>query len=204
MATVVPIRKLPAPPIPQHAQALDNLSFIRTAMENAGSFTAVSGAGGIWMGATALISAVLAHRSGSQQAWLNIWVGEAALAFALALLFCSRKAVRSGTILLSKPFRRFALAMAPSVLSGVVLTLVLLNVSGTRFLPALWLLLYGAGVASAGAFSVRIVPLMGISFMLAGTVAAVAPSSWADFIMAAGFGGLHLLFGFLIARGYRG
>ena len=204
MATVLPIRKQPAPPVSLHSQAMDNLSYIRTAIENAGSFTAVSGVGGIWMGATALVAAFIAHRSASQQTWLIIWMSEGVLALAIALAFCSRKAVRSGTVLLSKPFRRFVLAMAPSVLAGAVLTAILYNASGNRFLPALWLLLYGAGIASAGAFSVRVVPLMGISFMLAGTVAAIAPRSWADLIMAGGFGGLHAIFGSVIARRYRG
>ena len=73
-----------------------------------------------------------------------------------------------------------------------------------RQLAAAWLLLYGAGVASAGAFSVRVVPLMGVSFLAVGAVAAVAGAAWADPLLALGFGGLHILFGILIARKYGG
>lgn len=204
MGSVLPIRKTAPQPVSLHAQAMDNLSFIRSAMETAGPFTGVSGEGGIVMGVTAIAAAFLAHGSQSTQAWLAIWAAEACLAFGIAVVFCARKAMRSGTVLLSRPFRRFVLAMAPSIVAGGVLTVVLERSTGNRFLPALWLLLYGAGIASGGAFSVRIVPLMGIVFMLIGGVAAVAPAVWADILMACGFGGLHVIFGAVIARKYRG
>lgn len=201
MAIVMPIRRDPGE---AHVQAMDNLSFIRRTMENAGSFTAVSGVGGVLMGATALLAAFSAHLSRSPRAWLAVWSGEALLALAIAVAFCYRKALRSGTALISRPFRRFVLAMMPSVFAGAVLTFVLYRAAGNRFLPALWLLLYGAGVSSGGAFSVRVVPLMGISFMALGALAAVLPATWADPLMAFGFGGLHIVFGLIIARKHNG
>jgi predicted phage tail protein len=66
------------------------------------------------------------------------------------------------------------------------------------------MLLYGIGVVAAGTFSVRIVPVMGVAFMLAGTIALFAPSTFSTQYMAAGFGGLHLFFGTLIARRHGG
>ena len=205
MAGIQPIRSGRGEPAGLHDRAMDNLSFIRSTMENAGAFTAVPGVGVVLMGATALLAAFSAHLSRSPKAWLAVWCGEAVLAAAIGLAFSYRKAIRSGTMLLSsRPFRRFVLAMAPSVFVGAVLTFVLYRESGIRLLAAAWLLLYGAGVASAGAFSVRIVPLMGISFMAAGAAAAFTGTAWADPLLALGFGGLHLLFGILIARKYGG
>ncbi len=204
MAQVIPMRRKPAEPADLHVEAIENLSFIRSAMENAASFTAVPGVGGMLMGGTALFAAFSAHMSRRASAWFAIWSFEALLALLIALGFSYRKAMRSGAPLLSRPFRRFVLAMAPSVFAGAILTFVLYRSSGIRLLPSVWLLLYGAGVSSGGAFSVRIVPVMGSSFLLLGAIAAISPPAWADPLMALGFGGLHIFFGFVIARKYGG
>ena len=88
--------------------------------------------------------------------------------------------------------------------AGAVLTLVLFRTGAMGFLPGVWLLLYGASVVSGGAASVRIVPLMGACFMAAGAVALLAPPSWGNLLLAAGFGGLHILFGIVITVKYGG
>lgn len=201
MALVRPIRK---EPLGLHSQAIDNLQFIRSTMERSGSFTAVPGVGGMLMGATALFAAFAAHLAKSPKAWLAIWASEATLAFAIGLAFSYRKAMPDGNPLNSRPFRRFVLAMAPSAFVGALLTVVLFREGLQSLLPSVWLLLYGLGVSSAGAFSVRIVPLMGAGFLALGGLAACTPFAWGDGIMAAGFGGLHLVFGFLIARHFGG
>jgi hypothetical protein len=204
MAAVRPIRPELPEPVSLHVQAMDNLRFIRNTMESAGSFTAVPGKGGMLMGATALFAAYAAHLSADPRAWLKVWMAEAGLALAIGLGFSYRKALQNSTPLLSKPFRRFVLALAPSVFAGALLTLVFYERGISQLLPAMWLLLYGAGITSGGAFSVRVVPVMGLSFLALGTLATFAPSSWADPLLALGFGGFHIAFGWLIARRYGG
>lgn len=206
MGALRPIRPTvtPAAPIGLHDQAMDNLRFIRDTMENAGSFTAVPGVGVMIVGATALFAAFAAHLSSGPRAWLAVWIGEAFLALALGIGFSARKARRAGNALLSRPFHRFVFAMAPPILAGAVITIMLESAGLVRFMPAVWLLLYGAGVACAGAFSVRVVPVMGLSFLALGAIAAVTPPVWSDALLAIGFGGLHVLFGWIIARRYGG
>ena len=204
MAVVQPIRASQREPVGLHTQAMDNLRFIRDAMESAGSFTAVPGIGGMLMGLTALFAAFAAHLSKSPRAWLAIWIGEALMAIVIGLAFSWRKAVANGTPLLSRAFRRFALAMMPAVFTGALLTCVLYPNDPHHLLPALWLLLYGVGVSSGGAFSVRVVPIMGMCFLLVGAVAALGPAAWTDYLMGLGFGVLHIVFGWTIARNFGG
>jgi hypothetical protein len=45
---------------------------------------------------------------------------------------------------------------------------------------------------------------MGLCFMSIGAVALFCPFAWGTAFLAAGFGGLHLIFGWIIARKYGG
>ena len=186
------------------AHAREDLRFIRRTLEQAGSFTAVPGWGGVLMGVTALGAAALAARQTSPRGWLLVWLAEAALAFALGLAAMARKARAAGQPLLSGPARKFALTLSPPLAAGALLTAVLYPSELALRLPGLWLLLYGAGVVTGGAFSVRVVPLMGLCFMLLGLVALFGPVAWGNTLLGAGFGGLHIIFGLVIARRYGG
>jgi hypothetical protein len=185
-------------------RARDNIRFIRETMERAGSFTAVPGWGGIAMGITAVGAAVIASRQASPLTSLLTWVCEAAVAIAIAIWTTYTKAREAGTALLSGPGRRFVYSFAPPLLVGVLLTFLLLRISFFDAVPGVWLLLYGTAVVTGGAFSIRVVPLMGLCFMVLGTVALFCPASWGNLLLGAGFGGLHLIFGAVIARKYGG
>jgi hypothetical protein len=183
---------------------MEDLSFIRQTMERSSSFTAVSGWGQVLVGVSALAASAIASRQKSEQLWLLTWLAEAALAFAIAYTSVYRKARSKGLPLTSGPGRKFALSFLPPAIAGMVLTFALTRAGLTQALPGTWLLLYGAGVVTGGAFSVPIVPVMGSCFMLTGALAFLAPSTWGNLSMTAGFGGLHILFGGLIARRHGG
>ncbi|HJU87697.1 MAG TPA: hypothetical protein VJ788_10040 [Gemmatimonadota bacterium] len=180
------------------ARAEADLRAIRDAMEGSSRFTSVSGAGGIAVGLSALAAAWIASRQSTPAAWFGVWAVEGALAAAVSLASAARKAGRSGGSLRSLPARRFALALAPALVAGGVLTLVFLRRGLLDALPGLWLLLYGTGVVTGGAFSERIVPLTGMTFMLAGVAALGLPEPGPDAWMAIGFGGIHVAFGALL------
>ncbi|MBZ5582040.1 MAG: hypothetical protein LAQ30_07500 [Acidobacteriia bacterium] len=194
----------PAPlPVQIDVHAMDNLRYIRRAMERAGSFTAVPGVGGAVMGATALAAAWVAGRRPDAGWLLAVWLVEACLALAIGIAGAALKSRRANMPLLCGPGRKFVAGFAPPMLAGALLTAVLFRAGLPVYLPGMWLLLYGAGVLSGGAASVRVVPLMGACFMVAGAVALAAPVS-GPALLAAGFGGLHVVFGIVIAVKYGG
>jgi len=192
------------PAIDLRSRAEDDLRAIRTAMEGSSRFTSVSGVGEMAVGATALMAAWLAAGRASSAAWLGVWLAEAILAGALSLAAAAWKARRTGGTLWSLPARRFALSLVPPLVAGAALTPVLYHAGLVELLPGVWMLLYGTGVVTGGAFSIRVVPLTGVAFMLAGAAALTVPGVGRDAWMALGFGGIHLVFGALLAARHGG
>src|SRR5215471_3333664 len=184
-------------------RARDNLRYIRETMERAGSFTAVPGWGGVYMGASALAASWIASRMQTRDRWFAVWIGEALLAFAIGFWAMIRKA-KTARVFLKGPGRAFALSLFPAMFAGGVLTLVLYGQGIFSLLPGLWMLLYGVAVVSGGTNSVRIVPVMGMSFIAFGTIVLAMGPEWANVGMAMGFGMLHVIFGVMIARRYGG
>ena len=192
-------------PEPIHAHAIEDIRFIRDAMSRASEFTAVPGWGGVLLGVTALATAVISGPPDNSLRWVLIWFADAGVAAAIALVTMTMKARRIGAPLSSAaPAHRFALAYVPPLVAGMVLTPVFATMGLMARLPGCWLLLYGTAAATGGAFSVRVVPVMGLCFMALGVIAFAAPASWGHWLMAAGFGGLHIGFGLVIARRYGG
>jgi hypothetical protein len=185
-------------------EVLDQLEFIRQTMEGATSFTAVPGWGMVTLGATAVAVALLAHSIASQTAWVLLWLGEALVAAIVALVAMVKKTGSIAKLATNIPARRCALSLLPPLAAGGVLTVVMMNDRLYQALPGMWLMLYGVAVISGGAFSVRVIPVMGICFAILGTAALGFPAAWADAAMAAGFGGLHIFFGLWIARRHGG
>ena len=81
-------------------------------------------------------------------------------------------------------------------------------------MPATWMLLYGAGVTTGGAFSIRLIPAMGLTFMLLGALlvymegiphgVSIRTMQRPDILLACAFGGVHIFFGTIIAARHGG
>ena len=191
-------------PAPIREHALSNLRYIREAMERASSFTSIPGWGGVAVGITAVAAAVLAHRYGLSRMWMLIWLSEAVLAAVIAGVTMVRKAARSEVSFRGAPARRFFISYFAPIVAGAALTIFLARHGYLTALPAAWLLLYGASFVSSGAYSIPVVPVMGICFMLLGIVACFVPFVMANVLLGIGFGGLHVIFGWVIATRYGG
>jgi hypothetical protein len=195
--------KLEEPPA-LHARAMDDLRFIRQTMENASAFTAISGWGEVVIGITAMIAGVFAMRQAAARTWLDIWLAEALLSVTIGVAATGLKARAAKLPLWNGPVRKFVWSIIPPLVVGALLTVVLVKAGHFVLLPGIWLLLYGTGVVTGGAFSVRIVPLMGFCFMSLGVAALFGSPIWGDALLIAGFGGVHIVFGALIARRHGG
>jgi hypothetical protein len=183
---------------------MDNLRFIRETMERATAFTAISGWGLVVVGCSAVGAAVVASRTSNPNLWLAVWLAEALVSLGIAGGATIGKARACKMPVFSMPGKRFALSFSPPMVVGALMTALLYHVGLRSALPGVWMLLYGTGIVTGGAFSVRIVPVMGLCFMTVGAAALFLPAWWANGLMAAAFGGLHILFGVVIARKYGG
>lgn len=191
-------------PAPIHEHALNNLRYIREAMERAGAFTSIPGWGGVGVGITAIAAAALAHSAPTWRVWLLTWLGEAIVAAIIAGVTMFRKARRAHVSFSGGPARRFFVSYLAPIAAGAVLTLLLTRQGWFGALPSVWLLLYGASFVSSGAYSIPVVPVMGVCFMVLGVAACFVPFAVANALLGAGFGGLHVIFGVVIARRYGG
>jgi hypothetical protein len=190
--------------VPLHDRAMDNLRYIRETMERATPFTGISGRGEMAIGATALLASVLAARQSTFDSWLAIWLAEGLISVLIAGWSMDRKARAVQMPLVSGPGRKAVFSLSPPLIAGGLLTIVLVRAGMTNAIPGVWLLLYGTGVITGGMFSVRAVPAMGLCFMGLGALALFSPPTFANWFMAVGFGGLHVLFGAIIVRKYGG
>ena len=196
----LPLKK----PLGLHDRAIENLDYIRKTIESAGTFTSVSGIGGIAMGVTALSAAAVAATPAFAAHWMAIWLGAAVIAVCQGIYFTLRKARRQHSDLSGAHARRFFLSLAPPLVAGAVLTAAFYRANAPDLIAGTWLMLYGAGVIAGGAFSVRTVVVMGMCFMMLGCLAFLTPPAWSNAMLAAGFGGLHVAFGLIVAKYHGG
>jgi hypothetical protein len=185
-------------------QAAANLSFIRHAMERGSTFTAVPGRGGMAMGAIGLAAAAMSAVQPSAERWLAVWLTAAAVAFVVGVWTMRAKARRLGLALAGAQARRFALSLAAPLVAGAALTIGLMQHGAWALMPSMWLLLYGAGVITGGAFSIAPMRVLGMLFMALGLTALFTPPTWGNVWLGLGFGAMQIGFGWQIARAHGG
>ena len=191
-------------PINLGDRALDNLKFIRETIARSTQFTAVPGYGGMLMGVTAVAAAFIANSQPNSRDSLITWIVEAFLAFAIGLLAMWQKSRIVSMPLVSAPGKKFALSFAPPLIAGIAITLGMWRYEHYDVMAPIWMLCYGAAVVCGGAYSVRVVPVMGWCFIALGAASFALPAGIGNWLMAASFGLLHIVFGFVVARRYGG
>ncbi len=186
-----------------HERAQDNLRYIRDSMESASSFTAVSGKGFIIAGLSALLAAWIAWLQSSQEAWLGVWMVDMLFAGGVTMSLTAHKARLQGDSLWSTNGRKLLNALLPTMTVGAIITLASILQGNIAWLPGIWLAVYGAAVITAGAYSISIIPVIGTLFLMLGALVLLTPVP-PDLMLGVGFGGLHIVFGYLVWRDHGG
>jgi hypothetical protein len=179
--------------------AIATLSYIRASMDAAGR-VAVPGSAGVVMGVIGVSAAALSLTVQLQAYWLSIWLAAAPLAAIAGGALLARSASLASFVASGTPGRKLALGMLPSLFAGAVLTAVLWSADLAGAIPGTWLLMYGCALISASVSTTAIVAWMGMCFAALGLTALAAPAALHIPLLGLGFGGVHIVFGILIAR----
>ena len=185
------------------SHAMATLRYIRESMDAAGS-VAVPGSAGIAMGAVGLAATALALIPKLASHWFAIWLMAAPIAALAGALLMTRSASVVSFVGTGKPGRKLLLGLTPSLFAGAVMTAVLWKANYLGAAPGIWLLMYGCALISAGLFTKVIVRWMGGCFVALGLLALASPPQLQIPLLGLGFGGMHIIFGVLIARGAHG
>lgn len=184
-----------------HAAA--TLRYIRASMESAVSLS-VPGSTGIASGIVGVLAAIVSSVPALRPHWLIIWLLAAVVAAGVGGALLLRQPSLSSLTIGGAPIRRFAIGLLPSLFAGAVMTWILWANDGPRIIPGTWLLLYGCGLIAASAATARTIGILGGSFVVTGLLALVLPENLQILMLGAGFGGLHIVFGYLMGRAGHG
>lgn len=192
-----------ANPVHLDSHAAATLRYIRASMESAASL-AVPGSTGIASGIVGLLAAIVSSIPALRPHWLIVWLLAAVVAAGLGTALLLRQPSLSSLTIGGAPIRRFAIGLLPSLFAGAVMTFVLWSNGMQRTIPGTWMLLYGCGLIAASAATARTIGILGGSFVATGLLALLLPEDLQILMLGAGFGGLHILFGYLMGRAGHG
>lgn len=189
--------------IDSHAAA--TLQYIRASMDAAASLN-VPGSAAIAVGIVGALAAALCFVPGLAEHWLAIWIIAAVVAAGLggAIVLQQFGRVGADPIFTRAPLRKFLLCWSPSLFAGAVMTVVHWSAGNLEAIPGTWLILYGCALIGACAVTNRSIGALGLAFFACGVLALLLPESAQVAMLGAGFGGLHLVFGFSIRRAAHG
>ncbi len=190
-------------------EAAEQLRVIRSVMERATIFRALSGETALIGGAAALAAAWLSEgREG--WAWAGWWLG----GLSLVLIFNIFQLQRIGSAR-QKPFWTYGLRVAlrgalPSVIAGGFIGLLFVRAKSDQAAACMWIVHYGLALLAIREFAPKSMVWLGWAFVIfgVGSLAGVTHvidflGQWTDGVngsrlMAIAFGGFHLVYGALI------
>ena len=197
-------------------EIIKNINYIKEIVESSNCYTNLSGLAGILCGILAFIGCIISYYLlGSFNLtasliqskllmlgvlWLIVFTG----ALSVQIGFTVRKAHKIGVQPWTKLSHQIIFALLPGLLAGAVLTLYLVKYNQSVFIPGVWILLYGVGIAASGMFSIIAVRLLGWAFILTSILPLFVYPECGLIFMALTFGIYHIIYGLIISVKYRG
>jgi hypothetical protein len=177
-------------------EAETTLGVIRTLMERGTRYTNLSGNAGVAAGTLALLGCAL-------RLWLNTpflltWIGVLLAACGAIVYFTAEMARANGEPFWTRQARTVVLALTPALICALVMTAVLARVGQETLLPGVWMLLWGVGALAMSFFTPRMISLLGVAFMVAGTATLIAGPVSDSLAMGLTFGAIHLAYGIVL------
>ena len=181
----------------EHAE--HTLETIRTLMDRSQRYEHISGYSGLVAGSAVLTgcAALAGHwlPYAPQTCFLVVWSVVFAVAATAHGLLTFARARRRDEPVWSRQARTVLLAVLPSFVASLAVSVALWRADHLEMLPALWLMFYGCGALATGFFAPRSIARLGmICLGLAITGLLVLPDA-PLLTMALGFGMTHLGFG---------
>jgi len=193
--------------------AEEHLRVIRSLMEKATIYRAISAPTALVGGCAGILAAAFFHFSwrpgdnarAESHLFLACWLSALTVAAGGNVYFLRTDAQRRGEKFVSAGMRAALRALWPSYLVAATLTILCRN--SPEFLPISWMLLYGLGLLGTQHFAPRSITLLGWAFLIAGLLAMVG-SLWVEtfvgradgllfvgnLVMGLTFGGFHLIY----------
>lgn len=175
-------------------RAAENLKVIRTLMERATVYRAISWPTALFGGVLALVLAALLYFreklaiAGGEDAptlmpevgWVACWLVAMVLTGVFNVVLIARKSAREGTVFLSPGLKMALRALVPPMLVGGLLGVgnALATAGTAAGTAAIWVLCYGLALLATISFAPRSIRWLGWSFLVFGVAAYAAV--WSD------------------------
>jgi hypothetical protein len=197
-------------------EIIKNIDYIKEIIESSNLYTNLSGLAGILCGIFAGIGCIISYSllgsfnltASLMQSNLSmlgiLWLIVFMAALVVQIGFTVRKAHTTGVQPWTKLCHQIIFALLPSLLAGALLTLYLVKYNQSIFIPGVWILLYGVGIAASGMFSIITVRLLGWAFILTSVLPLFVYPEYGLIFMALTFGIYHIIYGLIISVKYRG
>jgi hypothetical protein len=195
--------------MPTRSDAEEHLRIIRSLMEKATIYRAISAPGALVGGVLAVGLAVGCWRFGGSASFVPPWLALLAVTAAVNAGLLWKDASRRGEAFVSTGMKVALRAMVPGLIAGGLCT-VIESAAGAPMTATLWVLCYGVSLLAASHFAPKSIQWLGRAFFVAGALllmaAALVFDQWrgtdqlavAHLIMGVTFGGFHLAYAALV------